>query len=191
MTFAINKTCGASDSVRLVVAHKDEFDVNADFYKKDLLKFTLVNARPRVLTAKDFNTMMYEYSKEEYRQLEFSQKVSAGQVNPFEQPLMAEDVTGTTGDKQYLNLKNKDGKYVTALAGNTEENYVNDLGYRYPKIVTGGKSTSQHSDWRLVYYPSEDSLVINVRRLNHMVEGDNEDNMTLTQIGRASCRERV
>lgn len=178
MTFAINKTCGASDSVRLVVAHKDEFDVNADFYKKDLLKFTLVNARPRVLTAKDFNTMMYEYSKEEYRQLEFSQKVSAGQVNPFEQPLMAEDVTGTTGDKQYLNLKNKDGKYVTALAGNTEENYVNDLGYRYPKIVTGGKSTSQHSDWRLVYYPSEDSLVINVRRLNHMVEGDNEDNMT-------------
>ena len=82
MTFVINKTCGASDSVRLVVAHKDEFDVNADFYKKDLLKFTLVNARPRVLTAKDFNTMMYEYSKEEYRQLEFSQKVSAGQVNP-------------------------------------------------------------------------------------------------------------
>ncbi|MGP1462049.1 DUF6383 domain-containing protein [Tannerella sp.] len=175
MTFAINRTCGASDSVRLVVAHKDEFDVNADFYKNDLLKFTLVSALPRVLTAKEFNTMMYEYSTEEYRQLEFSQKVSKGQVNPFEQPLKAEEVTGTSGNALYLNLKNKAGEYVTALSA-TDEDYINDLGFRYPKIVTGKKSSAQQSDWRFVYYPSEDSLVINVRKLDHIDFGVHSDN---------------
>ena len=66
MTFA--KKSGV-DSVRLVVAHKDYFDKNADFYKDELLKFTLVSAVPRVLTANEFNTMMYEYSKPDYRQM--------------------------------------------------------------------------------------------------------------------------
>ena len=178
MTFAINRTCGASDSVRLVVAHKDEFDKNADFYKNDLLKFTLVSAVPRVLKADEFNTMMYEYSKPDYRQLEFSQKVSKGQVNPFEQPLMAEEVAGTSGNKLYLNLKNKAGEYVTAMSAK-DEDYVNDLGYRYPKVgMAKAKSAAQQSDWRLVYYPSEDSLVINVRSLKHIVDGDHADDGT-------------
>lgn len=171
MTFAKKQ---ASDSVRLVVAHKDYFDVNADFYKDELLKFTLVSAAPRVLTAMDFNTMMYEYSNEDYRTLSFSQKVSAGQMNPFEQPLMAIDVTGTSGKSLYLNLKDKAGKYVTAMSAN-EDDYVNVLGYRYPKVSMGAKSANQQSDWRLVYYPSEDSLVINVRSLKHIVDGDHAD----------------
>ncbi|RRD73100.1 DUF6383 domain-containing protein [Tannerella forsythia] len=163
MTFA--KRQGV-DSVRLVVAHKDYFDKNADFFKNELLKFTLVNARPRVLTATDFNTMMREYPTEGYRQLHFSKKVSEKQVNVFEQPLKAVDVTGTSGSAQYLNLRNEKGEYVT-VASAKESDYVNGpgFGYRYPKIVmTKEKSDKLQSDWRLVYYPSEDSLVINVRQ---------------------------
>ncbi len=171
MTFA--KRPGV-DSVRLVVAHKDYFDKNADFFKNDLLKFTLVTAIPRVLTKEDFNTMMHEYTNEDYRTLSFSQKVSAGQMNPFEQPLMAEEVTGTSGKSLYLNLKNKAGQYVTAMSANKDD-YVNELGYRYPKVSMGAKSANQQSDWRLVYYPSEDSLVINVRSLHHIVDGDHAD----------------
>ena len=175
MTFAKKR---GVDSVRLVVAHKDYFDKNADFYKDDLLKFTLVSAVPRVLTAKDFNTMMYEYTKEEYRTLQFSQKVSKGQVNAFEQPLMAEEVgliNAGVKESYYMNLKNEKGEYVTAMSAK-EDDYVNDLGYRYPKVgMAKAKSAAQQSDWRLVYYPSEDSLVINVRSLKHIVDGDHAD----------------
>ncbi|RRD59211.1 DUF6383 domain-containing protein [Tannerella forsythia] len=180
MTFAINNSCTggpASPDIRLVVAHKDQFDKNADFYKNDLLKFTLVSARSRVLTENEFNTMMYEYSKPGYRQLQFSQKVSEGQVNPFEQPLMAEGV-GLIKDGEkasyYMKLKNEKGEYVTALSAE-EADYVNDLGIRYPKIAMT-KQKSVQGDWRLVYYPSEDSVVINVRSLKHIVDGDYEDN---------------
>ena len=65
------------------------------------------------------------------------------------------------------------------MRASTEGDYINDLRFRYPKIVTGKKSSAQQSDWRLVYYPFEDSLVINVRKLDHIDFGVHSGKMVL------------
>ncbi len=178
MTFASEKGSIKADSIRLVVAHKREFHDTTDFYKNELLRFTLVTAVPRVLTAKDFNTMLYEHSSEAARTLSFSEKVTGGRKNPFEQPLMAEDVAAPSGNNKghYLYLKSANG-YIVMKDGDTDANYHNVLGTFYPKIVDNGtKVAGGQDEWRLVYYPSEDSMVINVREIKHKVDGDYFDN---------------
>ncbi len=173
MTFAVKE---GTNELRLVVAHKDEFATTTDFYKKELVRFTLVTAIPRVLTAEDFNTMLYEHSTPDFRTLSFSKDVSDGQKNVFAQPLMAEDVTSTSGKNQYLYLKSANG-YVVMKDGDVDANYYNALGYKYPKIVDDGTAQNDgQGAWRLVYYPSEDSVVINVCEIDHKVYGPYEDN---------------
>ena len=162
MTFAVPDS-GKGGKLRLVVAHRNEFDPRTDFYKKNLVRFTLLQAAPRVLNAKDFNTMLRQNSAEDYIQMAFYPNVTAGQANPFDQPLKAT----SAGASGYLRLQNKAGQYVTMLDGADANNYVNVYGIKYPKLTTtANPAGSGESDWRVVYYPSEDSLVINVRTIS-------------------------
>jgi len=164
MTFAVLDTTPGKKSIRLVVAHKNEFDTSTVFYKRHLVRFTLVNAGPRVLTAHDFNTRMHQNSTEAPVRLFFSPDVTSGETNVFAQLLKATDVTpaNRNKDNNYLYLNTTGGQYVTMVTKSITD-YNSELGFHYPKIVTTGTANEEQSQWRLVYFPSEDSLIINVK----------------------------
>ena len=174
LTFAVDTSGTHKDNLRLVVAHKNEFDTATAFYKKCLVRFTLMNASPRVLTAHDFNTKMHQNPTEGPVQMFFAPDVTTGQTNPFAQLLTATDVTAANRgkDNNYLYLKTVGGQYVSM----STTDYHSALGIRYPKIETTGSANDEQSQWRLVYYPSEDSLIINVKGYkNHVSYGSHRD----------------
>ena len=174
MTFAVPK--GTGDKIRLVVAHKNDLDTSAPFYKHELVRFTLMQAAPRVLTAHDFNTKMHQNPTEGPVQMLFDPDVTTGQINPLNQLLKATDVVAANRgkDNNYVYLNTTGGQYVTMST--SASGYHNGLGIRYPKIVTTGAPNDEQSQWRLVYYPSEDSLIINVKGYkNHVAYGDHRD----------------
>lgn len=150
----------------LAKVHISDFDTDADFYNQYLVRFTLMNAAARVLNEDDFNTKLNE-SESGFQTLLFTPDVTPNQTNVLAQPLKAENVnnvpaTGTPND-HYLRLKTKSNTYVYV-----SDEFHNLLGYHYPKIKDDGASkstTSMVDQFRLVYYPSEDSIVINVREV--------------------------
>lgn len=175
MTFAVPK--GGNHNIRLVVAHKNDFDTSANFYKNELVRFTLIQASPRVLTAHDFNTRIHQNPTEGPVQIFFNPGVTPGQTNAFDQLLKATDVQASTRgkDNHYLYLNTTGGQYLT-MSTSSATSYYNDLGIPYPKIETTGSANDDQSKWRLVYYPSEDSLVVNVKGYkNHVSYGSRKD----------------
>ena len=174
LTFAVPTDGTSKGKIRLVVAHKNDFDPTAFFYKNNLVRFRLINASPRVLTAHDFNTKMHQNPTEGPVQLFFSPDVTSGQTNAFAQLLKATDVQSSTRgkDNHYLYLNTTGGQYITM----STSDYNSDLGIRYPKIETTGATNEDQSKWRLVYYPSEDSLIVNVKGYkNHVSYGTQKD----------------
>ncbi|PNE27285.1 hypothetical protein BHU11_02570 [Tannerella sp. oral taxon 808] len=174
LTFAVPTGGASRGKIRLVVAHKNEFKPTTKFYQNNLVRFRLVSASPRVLTAHDFNTKMHQNPTEDFVKLFFDPDVSAGQTNVFAQDLKATDVSaGTRGhDNHYLYLNTRGGQYITM----STTDYNSALGIRYPKIEETGATNDDQSKWRLVYYPSEDSLIINVRGYkNHVSYGNQKD----------------
>lgn len=156
----------SGDSLVLVKAHKNDFNPGSDLYDNHLVFFTLVNAAPRVLVASEFNTKLHE-ANEGFVTLKWSPNVSANQVNVFSQPLKAKDVTSTTrGSKgHYLYLYTESNKYLYV-----DDTYYSDLGRHYPIIKDDATSTSNTAltdQFRIIYYPSEDSVVINARQAVH------------------------
>lgn len=150
----------------LAKVHISDFDTDAAFYQTYLVRFTLMNAAARVLNAKDFNTKLYELEGDNFVQMLFNPDVTANQTNVLAQPLKAEDigsVTAGTPDNHYMHLKTQKGGFVYV-----SDEFHNLLGYHYPKIKDDGvgkSTTSMVDQFRLVYYPSEDSVVINVREV--------------------------
>ncbi|MDR2918912.1 MAG: DUF6383 domain-containing protein [Tannerella sp.] len=177
LTLAVPTSAGDKDgSLMLVKAHKNDFNPGAPFYENNLAFFTLVNAAPRVLTARDFNTKLYETSKEGYVTLAWDRNVSADQVNVFAQPLKATDADNKNGKADhYLYLHNEKTNYLYV-----SQDYYNELGSIYPVIKddAAAKGNADNTDkFRLVYYPTEDSLVINVHSIkDHPVHGSQSDN---------------
>ncbi len=174
LTFAVPTEGTSKDKIRLVVAHKNEFEPTSPFYKKNLVRFTLMNASPRVLTAHDFNTKMHQTPTEGLVKLSFDPDVSAGQTNVFAQDLKATDVSAATRghDNHYLYLNTAGGQYITM----STTAYNHSAGIKYPEIETTGAANDEQSQWRLVYYPSEDSLIINVKGYkNHVSYGAHRD----------------
>ena len=175
MTFAVPQ--GGGHNIRLVVAHKNDFDTSANFYKNELVRFTLVQASPRVLTANDFNTKMHQNPTEGPVRIFFNPDVTSDQHNVFDQLLKATDVQASTRgkDNHYLYLNTVGGQYLT-MSTSSATGYYNGLGIPYPKIETTGSASDDQSKWRLVYYPSEDSLVVNVKGYkNHVSYGNQKD----------------
>ena len=176
MTFAcMNPTSPfTANQVELVKVHGNDLDPDnpSDFYKHNLLFFRLVSAAPRVLSASDFNTMLGDRAIEDFVSLIFDPTTNPATNNMLAQPLKATDVST---HPEYVRLQNAANQYVYVADGTTASNYYNALGKHYPKIVQGTRTTAQlnlgESDFRLVYYPAEDSLVINVRYINHIDDG--------------------
>jgi hypothetical protein len=161
----------SSPQIELVKVHLTDFYPGSKFYQEHLLRFTITNAAPRILSALDFNTTLGEKS-EDYVHLT-STPSDIGGTNVFAGFLQAEEADV---DGDYLTLKNKaDGKFVTVLDGSDADdltNYNNYLGRHYPKLgFTDAINEDGESAFRFVYYPSEDSLVTNVYRIDHIDDG--------------------
>jgi hypothetical protein len=169
-------TPGLSEqNISLVKVHARDFDSDSDFYPY-LLKFTITSAAPRVLTAKDFNTALRSRVEEDYFNLSFTPAPTLG-GNVFNQNLLAvESETVGAASLGYLNLLTKPGatpaRYVTLLDGEDLDNYHNSYNNLYPKIgLSDTIVTAGESDFRLVYYPSEDSVALNVYHIDHVQKG--------------------
>ena len=191
----------ANNPVELVKVHWD--DINpmraggvSEFYKKHLLFFRLVSAAPRVLSAEDFNTMLGEKPLNNWTSLKFDPNTNPATVaaNPFTQPLRAVDEFTPTNvyaaaaniAPGYVRLYTNTALNNNALTANTQFIYVDNTyhntdGKRFPVIKTGTRNATNfltgQADFRLVYYPAEDSLVINVLRFDHIVYGPHEDDL--------------
>ena len=154
------------------------------FYKYSLLRFELVQAAPRVLNANDFNSKFgtQALTNNSTTALKFNKDVEGdGVTNVLSQALRATNVAGTSGKGQYMTLSTGSGanlRYVYVADGDTAENYYSDKGLYYPVIkMTNNVAVPARGrgDFRMVYYPSEDSLVINVRSFDHIDYGLNWD----------------
>jgi len=152
-------------AVQLIMVHYLDLRPGALFYEKELIRFKLVTAAPRVLTADDFNSRLGEQSTSGDVQLTFTPDKSNTTVrNPFsESPLTAEKGV----HEKYIKLKTSAGDYISV---DSPENYANAYGKKYLQLTTVAKGAAYKTgldEFRLLYYPTEDSLVINAFSVWH------------------------
>lgn len=160
-------------NIRLVRVHADDLKEGSAIYDY-LLRFTLVNAAPRVLSVADFNTKIGEQSEATTRseggvKLFFDPEATEGNVFS-ESGLWASQGTNVTGTSagQYLFIQDYASKeFIYASDESSDKEYYSDLGFKYPVLKKGAKKTNGRGEFRFVYYPSEDSLVINVRAIDN------------------------
>jgi|GEM_PF-569700 len=187
MTFAtkLNEMQGspwvgiAHDTVQLVKVHKNDLNSGAAFKEYSLIHFTLASAGARVLTEDDFNTTLWTNPSGTSSKMLFDPNTN-GQPNVFAQELRAYEsvnngTTSTSGwnEDYYLNFRkpasNDRGDLIYVVDSTDINHYYNDTNIHYPKILeTPNKADALidgRYDFRLVYYPSEDSLVMNVREI--------------------------
>lgn len=157
LTYSSIDTCIVAKNVSIEAFTKREVE--------GMLSFTIVEVAPVVLSAKDFNTKLGEYSEEGQVELNFNPAPNS-ETNPnyFGYKLKAKDGF----NRGYLNL------YINGsdtVIYNRDATYTNDLGVKHLKILADGKQgrdTSLYNDeYRLVYFPSKDSLVINAYKVGH------------------------
>ena len=186
----------ASDppTIELVKVHRDDLE-RGHFYQYALVFFTLVEAAPRVLTEDDFNTTLWTNPNGTSSKLFFDPDVKsngdAAITNVFTKQLTAR---AATKDTTYLNFRTGaegTNTWIYVADGDTLANYYNEKNSLFPIIRDNGGNykggtiqkpdhqprTSSlgasgardgQFDFRLVYYPSQDSLMINVRELDHI-----------------------
>ena len=164
-----------SPHIELVKVHARDLDptYNSFFYQNYLVFFRLVTAAPRVLSKTEFNTMIGERATEDYTTLQFDPETRPVDNNVLAQPLLASTAYSFTSrgglqQEYYLNLKTQSGDYIYVADGDDDANYYNPTGKRFAILKQGALTTNGRSDFRLVYYPSEDNIVINVRRMEHI-----------------------
>jgi hypothetical protein len=164
--------------LRLVRVHANDFNPGSAIYPY-LCRFTLRNAGSRVLTANDFNTKIGEQTYtttllEGGIQLNFTPDATA-ESNPFSaNKFIAEPGTQVLNwSSQYIQLRSTTtGQYLTAQDAAVDYsncyNSSTKTGTRYPKFGwTSSKENDGRNEFRLVYYPSEDSVIINVRKIKN------------------------
>ena len=134
------------------------------------LQFTLVKAAPMTLTASQINTILGTQEATEGVQLEFNKdKNGTTQINYFtDAPFLAEEVEG---DDTWVRIQNKeDGKYVYVDTAYVNENGERFLGFNTTKEELGAEIADQ-SKFTFTYWPSIDSLVIQVKQATYAPEG--------------------
>ena len=137
----------------------------------DALKFTLVEAAPMTLTASQINTILGTQEATEGVQLTFDpNKNKTSQVNYFtDAPFLAEEIEG---DDTWVRILNKeDEKYVYV-----DTAYVNNNGERFLGFNTTdeelGTDIDDQSKFTFTYWPSIDSLVIQVKQATYDADED-------------------
>ena len=136
-----------------------------------LLKFTLVEAAHRVLSANDFNTKLgvqNDSNSDATVKLSFHKDYNNTKlVNPFSSnELRAEAITGTDAEFVYLYRTNEDGKkqYLrvdTAYANSVGEKFLN-FAFGKEDVAPAGMLLDQYK-FRMTYCSTEDSLYIQVK----------------------------
>ena len=146
----------------------------------NMLKFTIVEVAPVVLDATAFNTRLGQIIGEELIQLYFNPNPSNNTTYPnyFGMGLRAipadNAVDGTNAEEQYLNvlINGQAGNYIYNVVNAREDDadrYVNGLGVEHIRILGDGKfdEDTDNKAYRFVYFPSQDSMVINALRVAH------------------------
>ena len=151
-----------------------------------MLKFSIMKISPFVLTATDFNTLMGTTDGSEKVKLNFS-PANPTMPSPFSDNGLKAYTSINPDARQldYLNVEvydntNKPIGYIanSNLGANDADKYQNDLGTFYIKTITkpgpaaNDKTGNYNYSYRFVYFPSEDSLVINAYYIQH--HGHNE-----------------
>ena len=137
-----------------------------------LLYFTLSEAAPIVLNAAQFNTKLGVEPTATGQKLTFDPDRNVGS-NPFtENVLHATDVAGGTAGTAdwYLNLQNSANKYLrvdTAIVNATGSYF---LTFKFTDAIEDNNPVTPNNvnlenqyQFRFVYFPSHDSLIINVK----------------------------
>jgi hypothetical protein len=137
-----------------------------------MLKFSIVEVAPIVLDAEAFNTKLFETTGSNLTQLSFDPApTSTKYLNYFGEKLKAED--GNTG---YLKLKVNGGNnaYIRNVqtssgtdAAVNADRYTNEYGDKFIRINVGADNNNYNNEYRFVYFPSKDSLVINAFQVGH------------------------
>ena len=182
---------------KLVKVHAKDLEKTSDFYQNHIVLFTITEAAPRVLTEDDFNTTLWTKEKGEFGRLIFDPDVKGEDiVNVLAQDLTAfasannNVVIGAHNENYYLSFRTlededegKEATWVYVADSANIDNYYNDKNDLFPIIKDDGESDedddeipaaygtlkgSVQYDFRLVYFPSQDSVVVNVRGFQHI-----------------------
>ena len=150
-----------------------------------MLKVSLVGVSPFVLTAEDFNTILGFRDGSELVKLNFDPETTID--NKFSYSLKAYESTGTLtgslgftpGDLGYLHVEAFNDAGVSqgficnynGAKGNANNKYNNTASIEYLNLSTRARSNDDNGNnnfsYRFVYFPSEDSLVINAYYVRH------------------------
>jgi hypothetical protein len=139
-----------------------------------MLKFTIVEAAPFVLDANAFNTV-FGYQEEGLVTLNFAPATDF-ESNPFKEPLFATTpAAGTAQTLGYLNVHtgSKTGNIIYNWLGEDPDSvYINDDGEFFTKLWNDGQQgvlpTLYNDAYRFIYFPSQDSVVINAYKIRHL-----------------------
>jgi hypothetical protein len=183
----------------LARVHINDF-TSGEFYEKHLVKFTLYETVPRVLTAAGINLLLSEGG------ITIDQDIyplAPGETNPFAGLVVntttpapaatmssygisrvangVEAVYKTVSNSYYVRLRTgannrylivKDGS-IPGIAGS----YYDGDGKKYPRIETVTTNSPDtlrgRADFRFVYYPSKNTVVVNVRQLRIPISDNN------------------
>ncbi|MDR2913727.1 MAG: DUF6383 domain-containing protein [Tannerella sp.] len=147
-----------------------------------MLKLSIMKISPFVLNAKDFNTQLYNTDGTTLAQLTFDPVPT--QDNLFGYKLKAQETTTNDAKLGYLNVEafDENGKSLGFIRNSNQsktddpDKYNNKFGTEYLNITAGKLGTSDvgtakgsgyNYSYRFVYFPSEDSLVINAYHVKH------------------------
>lgn len=165
-----------------------------------MIKFSIVKISPFVMTAKDFNTQLNNTDGKEKVKLSFNPEPQ--QVNYFGYKLVAEESAYTPANLlTYLNVRAYDDNdnfvgYIfnsNRTVANDADKYNNEYGGLFLNLrVNGANGSAGTNDvaangnnfsYRFVYFPSEDSLVINAYHAAHDNNPAHHGSRTYTDNG--------
>ena len=149
-----------------------------------MLKFSIVKVSPFVLTAQDFNSILgIQNVTETVGRTQLFMNKTTTLPNVFTTGwLRAEDPLDKTDHPYLLNYLKIQS--FTAATGGTSNGYIynekgvyqdDNMSYKYLKLRTSTAVKEDDPDfnlfYRFVYFPSEDSLVINAFEVEHVNQG--------------------
>ena len=182
---------GTTDSISgMLLTQKVDIDIFRKDTVESMLKFSIVGVSPYVLTAEDFNTKLGA-QKDGRVTVAFSRNGAVHDVddNVFKNWLYAEESTTATsytndpGDLGYLHVRaysHPTASHASSFIGyiaNTmlddsdpaNKKYADPNGNKYHRLTTEKILGNQdfNFDYRFVYFPTEDSIVVNAFTVNH------------------------
>ncbi len=169
---------GDSVFVNIVPAPSAGTEPAAGDLKGTLLKANLYDAAPIVLKANDFNTLFGSRDSAERKLNYINPKITQLVESAFTDAFSAD-----SADVDYLYLKNSNGylRVDTAVYNNAGNPY---LKFAYTKAADLESSlTPELHKFRLVYLPSVDSLIINVKEAKQPTKAEIDSNVPASDWG--------